>query len=131
MTRAGEALRSAAAEALRSIPGVAVYDAPPVQAATPFVVVEAGPEADWSHNTGTGRELRLAVTVHDRGERPPRLDSLMEEGEAVLAGLGASAVGWQLVTFRFLRSRVAPPQAGAPNGLWTGLLEYRARMLAD
>jgi hypothetical protein len=131
MTRAGTTLQAAAAGALRAIPGLGVYEGPPVQASAPYAVVEAGPEIDWSHKDGTGRELRLAVTIHDRGERPSRLQAMMEEGEAALAGLAPTAAGWQLVTFRLLRSRVAPPQARAPNGLWTGLIEYRARMLAD
>ena len=131
MSGAGTALQSAAAAALRAIEGLGVYEGPPVQAAAPYAVVEAGPEIDWSHKSGIGRELRLAVTFHERGERPARLHALMEEGEAALAGLSPALGGWQLVTFRFLRSRVAPPTAGTPSGLWTGLIEYRARMLAD
>lgn len=130
MSGAGTALQSAAAAALRAIEDLGVYEGPPVQAAVPYAVVEAGPEMDWSHKSGTGRELRLAVTIHDRGERPARLHALMEQAEAALAGLGTVPGGWQLVTFRFLRSRVAPPTAGAPSGQWTGLIEYRARMLA-
>jgi hypothetical protein len=131
MTGASTALRTAAASALRSISSLAIYEGPPLQAATPYAVVEAGAETDWGHKSGSGRELRLAVTIHDRGERPALLDGMIEEAEAVLASLGGNVGGWRLVTFRFVRSRMAPPPAGSPNGLWSVLLDYRARMLAD
>jgi hypothetical protein len=36
----------------------------------PYAIVETGPEIDWSHKSGAGRELRLAVTLRDKGERP-------------------------------------------------------------
>lgn len=122
---AGAELQAAAVAALHGVAELGgVYDGPPVQAAVPYAVVEAGTEADWGHKSGAGREVRLAVTIRDEGERPVRLRRLMGEAEAALAGL-ASVAGWQLVTMRLLSSRAARDRQG-----WVGLVEFRARLLA-
>jgi hypothetical protein len=121
-------LQAAAIEALQAAPGIGgVYDGPPLQAAFPYAMVECGPEADWSHKSGTGREVRLAVTIRDAGERPARLHRLMAEAEAAIGAQGVSPEGWALVTFVFRRSQALRDA----KGIWTGLLEYRARMLVS
>jgi hypothetical protein len=101
-----------------------VYEGPPVQAAVPYAVVEAGPETDWSHKSGAGRELRIAATIRDEGERPARLRRMMEAVEQAVADVTVVA-GWQLVTMRLLSSRVARDR----QGIWLGLVEFRARLL--
>lgn len=121
---AGEALRTAAMAALGGISGLGIYEGPPVQAAFPYALVEAGPESDWSHKSGEGREVRLAVILHDKGERPVRLKALISAAEAALAGL-SGAEDWELVTLRFMRSRVVRDA----KGIWAGAIDYRARML--
>jgi hypothetical protein len=133
---ASETVLARAAAALKTITGLGVYDAPPVQAVAPYLVVEAGPESDWGYKGGTGRELRLAMTLWDRGERPMRLRELTRaaqikvesiEGEGDSAELGD---GWQLVSLHFLRERAVPPRPPTPNGLHASMVEYRARLLA-
>lgn len=121
---AGEALQAAAMAALGGIGGLGLYEGPPVQAAFPYAVVEAGPESDWGYKNGQGREVRLAVTLHDKGERPVRLKALMSAAEAALEAMG-EVEGWQLVTMRFLRSRLVRDA----KGQWAGAIDYRARML--
>ncbi len=124
---AGEALAEAVTAALRPIAGLTgIYEGAPIQAAPPYALVEAGPELDWSHKSGVGREVRLAVVLRDQGERPTRLRRLAADVEAALGGLSAVA-GWRLVTFRFVRSMIVAPGAGR----WALTLDYRARMLAD
>jgi hypothetical protein len=124
---AGAALQAAAIAALQEATGIGgVYDGPPLQAAYPYAVVETGPEIDWGLKSGTGREVRLAVIVRDQGERPGRLHRLIAEAEAAMSGL-AAVEGWQIVTMRFLRSRVVRETRGP----WSGVIEYRARMLAS
>ena len=135
MSGAGPALQQAAIEALQSAAGIGgVYDGPPLQAAFPYAVVEFGPESDWSHKTARGREVRLALTIRDQGERPARLHRLMEEAEQAMAGLGGPLVGWRIVTSRFARSQVVrEPEGRASPGrsdAWAGVIEYRARMMA-
>lgn len=126
MSGAGAALQAAAAAALRTRALGGVYEGPPIQAAFPYAVVECGAEADWGHKSGRGRELRLAVSVRDAGERPARLHALMAEAEAAVAALSGLIEGWRLVTLTFLRSRESRDKAG-----WTGLIEFRARMLEE
>lgn len=131
---AGEALQAAALAALKGIEGLGVHDGPPVQAAFPYALADAGFEADWSHKSGSGRELRLAVTIRDKGERPVRLRRLMGEAEAAIAAVARSLEGWRLISLQFLRSRLVPDGraiGGAPAADWAGLVEFRARMLAE
>ena len=124
---AGQQLQGAAMAALQAAPGIGgVYDGPPLQAAFPYAVVEAGPEGDWGHKSGAGREVRLSVTVRDEGERPARLHRLMAQAEAAMEGMAAPE-GWSIATMRFVRSRVVRE----PRGAWAGVIEYRARMLSD
>ncbi len=126
MSGAGEALATAAAAALGGVAGLnGVYDGPPLQAAFPYALVEAGPESDWSHKSGEGRELRLAVTIRDKGERPARLRALMAIAEAALGGIPVELGGWRLVNLVFLRSRMLRSNDAA----WSGVAEFRARML--
>ena len=128
MSGAGAVLTAAAAAALGEVAGLnGAYDGPPLQAAFPYATVEAGPESDWSHKSGEGRELRLAATLRDRGERPARLRALMAAAEAAIAAIGPELDGWRLVTCVFLRSRMLRSNDAA----WTGWVEFRARMLRE
>lgn len=123
---AGTELQAAAVAALADVAELGgVYDGPPVQAVVPYATVEAGLETDWGHKNAAGREVRLDVTIRDEGERPARLRRLMAEAETVLGAL-AAVPGWELVTIRFLSSRVAKDRQGG----WIGLVEFRARLLA-
>ncbi|HEV2746543.1 MAG TPA: DUF3168 domain-containing protein [Allosphingosinicella sp.] len=127
MSGAAAELQAAALAALQNADGIGgVYDGPPLQAAFPYAIVECGPESDWSHKDGEGREVRLAVIVRDAGERAGRLPALMAAAEAALDGLGSEIAGWRVVTLRFVRSRTVKE----PCGGWAGTIEYRARMLA-
>ena len=128
MSGAGEALAAAAAAALEGVAGLnGAYDGPPLQAAFPYATLEAGPESDWSHKSGEGRALRLAVTLRDKGERPARLRALMAAAESAIAGIGPELGGWRLVTLVFLRSRLLRSNDAA----WSAVTEFRARMLRE
>jgi hypothetical protein len=124
---AGERLQAAVIEALQAVAGLGCYAGPPVQAAVPYAMVEAGPESDWSHKSGRGREVRLAITLRDEGESAARLRRLMEEGEEAIQAIPHEVEGWRIVTFHFLRSRLLPPRTGGET--WVGIAEFRARML--
>lgn len=126
---AAEALVTAVMTALQGLEGVGVYDGTPVRASFPYATVEAGAETDWSHKSGAGRELRIAVTLHDRGERPTRLRRLVGEVEASLAALG-DVTGWHLVTLHHLRSRLVREARGSEPRGWVGAVEFRARLMA-
>ena len=126
MSGAGRALVEAALAALRGVDGLNnVYDGAPLAAAFPHALIETGPESDWSHKSGEGRELRLSISVRDKGERPERLRNLVAGIEAATMAIGPNLAGWRLVTLIFLRGSMLR-EAGAA---WTAAIEYRARLL--
>jgi uncharacterized protein DUF3168 len=126
MKGAGEALAEAAMAALNAVDGLNhVYDGPPLTGAFPYARIEAGPESDWSHKSGAGRELRLAVILHDSGERPARLRALTGAVEAAAGAIPPELDGWRLVNLVFLRSSLLREKGAA----WAAAIEYRARLL--
>jgi hypothetical protein len=121
---AGGALQSAIAAALAGASELTgVFDGPPARAAYPYVALDATTESDWSHKSGAGREVLVAITLWD--DEPVRLHGLADQVEAALGGL-EEVDGWQLVTMRLVRRRVVRDVAGP----WAAALDYRARMLA-
>jgi hypothetical protein len=121
---AGGALQSAIAAALAPLAELTgVFDGPPARAAYPYVALDATTEGDWSHKSGTGREVLVAITVWD--DQPVRLHAIADQVEAALVSL-AGIQGWQLVTMRLVRRRVVRDVAGP----WAAAIDYRARMLA-
>ena len=122
---AGGALQAAAAAALDGITELTgVYDGPPARAPYPYAVIDAGLESDWSHKSGAGREVAVALTLWD--EQPVRLHQLADAAEAALSEL-ATVEGWQLVSLRMVRRRVVRDVAGP----WAAAVDFRARLLAD
>jgi hypothetical protein len=128
MKGAGEALAEAAIHALGEVGGLnGVYDGPPLTAAFPHARIEAGPASDWSHKSGIGRELRLAVIIRDQGERPARLRALTVAAETAMGAIPPDLDGWRLVNLVFLRSSLLRETGAA----WVAAIEYRARLLKD
>jgi hypothetical protein len=121
---AGGALQTAIATALGSVSGLTgVFDGPPARAAFPYVALDATTETDWSHKSGAGREVMVAITVWD--DQPVRLHDLADSVEAALDSL-APIAGWQLVNMQLIRRRVVRDVAGP----WAAAVDFRARMLA-
>jgi hypothetical protein len=117
-------LQSALATALEAVSGLAgIFDGPPARAPYPYVALDAGSERDWSHKSGEGREVALAVTLWD--EQPARLHQLADAIEARVRGL-SEVDGWQLVSLRLIRRRVVRDVAGP----WAAAIDFRARLLA-
>jgi hypothetical protein len=126
---AGSALQAAALEALEALGLGGVYPGPPLQAAHPHAIVECGPEVDWGHKSGRGRELRLSVTLRDLGERPDRAQAFADVVEAAVEA-GLDVEGWRLVTLALVRRRTVAEGRGGKAG-WAVAIEFRARMLAE
>ena len=126
MSGAGQALAEAALALLRTVDALnGAYDGAPLTAAFPYATVESGPESDWSHKSGEGRELRLAILARDKGESPQRLRGIVVAIEAAAAGMGPELDGWRLVNLVFVRGSMLRSNAAA----WTAAIEYRARLL--
>ncbi len=126
-TGAGEALAIAAKMRLADVTALTgIFDMRPWQAAHPYATVDAGAETDWSHKTGKGREVRLAIAIRDKSERPERLRRIVAAAEQAMASLPGEADGWRIVSLAFLRGRIVPDGRDG----WIGTIDYRGRMLA-
>jgi hypothetical protein len=122
---AGGALQAAIAGVLNQVGGLTgVFDGPPARAAYPYAAIDATTETDWSHKSGEGREVMVAITVWD--DQPVRLHGLADAVEAAVDGVGGVA-GWHVVTMRLVRRRVVRDVAGP----WAAAVDFRARMLAE
>jgi hypothetical protein len=120
---AGGALQASLAALLGSIEGiVGVFDGPPARSPFPYLVLDAGSESDWSHKSGEGREVMVAITAWD--EQPARLHGIADAVEEAVARL-AAVEGWQLASLRLLRRRVVRDVAGP----WAAAVDYRVRVL--
>lgn len=121
---AGSALQAALAATLAGeLQLTGIYDGPPARAAFPYLVIDAGTESDWSHKSGSGREVLVAMTLWD--EEPVRLAGLADSVETFAAGIGEVA-GWEFVTMQMLRRRTMRDVAGP----WATAIDFRARLLA-
>ena len=106
--------------------GVGVFDAPPVRAAAPNLVVEEPLLADWSAKGVSGREGRVAVLIRDAGERPVRLRGLTAAAEDAIERIGpALDEGWRIVVLTLARSRIVRER----DGDWVSMSEFRVRMM--
>ncbi len=129
MSGAGAALQAAAIAAIEALGLGAAKNGPPLHAALPQSLVECGAETDWGHKSGRGREVRLAITLRDSGERPDRALALAEVAEATIEA-GLEVEGWRLVTLMLARRRTVAEGRGGRSG-WAVAIDYRARLLAE
>jgi len=124
---AAGALAAALGEALRRVPGLSgTFDGAPIAAGDAHAVIDMGPETDWGHKSGAGAELRFALLVRCGGEAPGRVRALVAHARERVAGIGPELQGWRLVSLTMMRARTI--REAGPR--WTGVVEYRARMLA-
>ncbi len=100
-----------------------VFDGPPARAAYPYAAIDASTESDWSHKSGKGREVLVAVTVWD--DQPARLQVLADSVEAQVLATNMTDA-WQLVSLNLIRRRTIRDVAGP----WATAIDFRARLLA-
>lgn len=99
----------------------------PTRATPPYLTIGESLTADWGTKDLRGREVRIALDLTDAAESPARLYGLMAEAEIALEGLARNLDGWRVASMIFLRSRITRNAARD----WSGVIEYRVRMLAD
>jgi Protein of unknown function (DUF3168) len=104
----------------------AIVEETPSRTALPWLAIAASASADWSTKDKPGREVRVALELHCRGDRPDTAAELTAAIEARLAALPADQGDFQVVTAQFLRARAE--QRGANTRAI--LLEYRFRILS-
>lgn len=96
----------------------------PVRLSAPYAVVGESLASDWGTKDGDGREVRIGLTLADRGDTSERLAQMLERADAVVRGMAGPVAGWS-VNIAFLRSRVIR----ARDQEWRAMLDYRVRML--
>lgn len=104
----------------------AVTEETPSRTSLPWLAVAASASADWSCKTHAGREVRVALELHCRGDRPDAAADLVSVIEQRIEMLPRVQDGFQVVTVEFLRGRAE--QRGESRRAM--LLEYRFRLLS-
>lgn len=121
---AGGAVQAQLAASLATIAELTgVFDGPPARAGFPYAAIDASLERDWSHKSGSGREVMIAVTVWD--DQPARLQALADQVEAKVGAIAGNSQ-WQLVSLALVRRRTIRDVAGP----WATAIDFRARLLA-
>jgi hypothetical protein len=99
----------------------------PSRTSLPWLAIAASASSDWSCKSNPGREVRVALELHCRGDQPDAALDLAAAIECRVADLPREQHGYAVVTTQFLRAR--SEQRGESNRVI--LLEYRFRLLAE
>ena len=105
----------------------AVVEEAPSRASPPWLGLVASASGDWSTKDRAGREVRVALELHCRGDDPGTAAALSRAVEARIEALPRSQDGFAVATIAFLRARAEQ----RPGNLRAVLFEYRFRLLAD
>ena len=105
----------------------AVVEEAPLRTSLPWLAIAASASADWSVKDLPGREVRVALELHCRGDAPDSAASLARAIEARVEALPSDQTGFRIASCQFLRAR--SEQLGESRRLV--LLEYRFRLLAN
>ena len=104
-----------------------VTEEAPSRAAPPWLGIAASASADWSTKDRRGREVRVALELHCRGDDPGTAAATTQAIEARIEALPRNQPGFEVATTTFLRARAEQ----RPGNVRAVLLEYRFRVLAD
>lgn len=122
-------LRAALLACLQGDPGLAAVNSmteeAPSRASLPWLGIVASASADWSVKDAIGREVRVAVELHMRGDDRATGAALAKEVEARILAMPRAQNGFDIVTVTFLRSRVEQ----RANNLRAVLSEFRFHLL--
>lgn len=101
-----------------------IFDGEPPRASAPFVSVGDAAGADWGTKDRAGREVRLTMVLVGVGE-PGDGAAAMAQVEAAVPMLRGLAEGWEIVSARTVRTRLARGKASG----WRHQIELRCRCL--
>jgi len=104
----------------------AVVEEAPTRTALPWLALAASASADWSTKTAPGREVRIALELHCRGDRPDDAAALVSAIERRVESLPADQRDFSIAAIQFLRARAEQ----RPANTRAVLLEYRFRLIA-
>lgn len=121
-------LRAALIAWLREDPALAAINAveeeAPLRAAPPWLGIAASASTDWSTKDRRGREIRIALELHHRGDDPAADGALVRALDRRIESLPQDQGSFRLVSTLFLRARAEK----RPRNLRAVLLEYRFRL---
>lgn len=126
------ALRAALVAWLATDPALAsqinaVTEEAPSRTSPPWLAIAASASADWGCKTNAGREVRVALELHCRGDTPDAGSAIIAAIEARIEALPRAQTGFAIAAIRFLRGR-AEQRGESTRAI---LIEYRFRLLAD
>ena len=104
----------------------AVTEESPSRAAPPWLGIAASASTDWSTKDRAGREVRVALELHCRGDDPGTAAAIVPAIEARVEALPRAQSGFEIATTTFLRARAEQ----RPANTRAVLLEYRFRLLS-
>ena len=105
----------------------AIAEEAPSRTSLPWLAIAASASADWSCKTNPGREVRVALELHCRGDQPGAAAELVDLIERRIEDLPRDQDLFRVVTIQFLRAR-AEQRGESSRAI---LLEYRFRLLAE
>lgn len=125
------ALRAALLDWLATDPQLAgalnaVTEEAPARTSLPWLAISASASTDWSTKTVPGREVRVALELHCRGDTPDAARDLVSAIERRIEALPVGQNGFSVIAARFLRARTE--QRG--ESVRAILIEYQFRLLA-
>lgn len=103
-----------------------IVEEAPSRTSLPWLAVAASASVDWGCKTHAGREVRVALELHARGDAPDTAGALAAAIEARVLALPRGQPGFDICTARFLRARAEQRSAGHR----AILLEFVFRLLA-
>lgn len=105
----------------------AVVEEAPSRTSLPWLAIATSASADWGCKELAGREVRIALELHCRGDAPETAAALVSAIERRVEALPRTQDGFSMASTRFLRARTE--QRGESRRAI--LLEYRFRVLAN
>jgi Protein of unknown function (DUF3168) len=115
-----------AADAALSAQLNSVTEEVPSRASLPWLGIATSASADWSNKSHVGREVRVALELHCRGDLPDTAADLVTAIEQSIAALPSAQPTYDIVTIQFVRARAEQ----RPANTRAILLEYRFRLMA-
>ena len=105
----------------------AIVEDAPSRTSLPWLAIAASASADWSCKSNPGREVRIALELHCRGDQAAAAAELVSCIEHRIEDFPPEQDLFRVVTIQFLRAR-AEQRGESSRAI---LLEYRFRLLAE
>lgn len=104
----------------------AITEEAPSRSSLPWLALATSASTDWSSKTHRGREVRVALELHCRGDQPDAAAAILAAIEQRIEAMPAAQPGFTIITRQFLRAR-AEQRSESRRMILT---EYRFRVLS-